>query len=259
MIITDSDAASPHSSTTKTAEAPLPALPADPVSPPPYTGPEVAFSSTQSTFILPANTKPCNFVSFSQTNTSVKGTYVLDPSLELPTEWLPPLPEDETEETRSNFLAKTENGSVVSDVYLLEKPPLKGRKKVVMNASSNNGSVATYIHREGSSPPFILNASSPYGGVAVRIPRSFKGSITASTKHGHVSMSDAVSAQASLVSDLQGVRRIFVGDLSTRNEETDDVMILESVNGSVKISFEDEDFTNRIVKSVGGLLGRLFG
>ncbi|KAF9072287.1 hypothetical protein BDP27DRAFT_1361133 [Rhodocollybia butyracea] len=208
MIVTDASVEKPDSSMNK-SEAPLPALPTD-----------------QAPFVLPANVKPSNFLSFTQKHNSVKGTFVLDPSLEIPSDWLPPLPEEETEETRSNLYAKSEHGN----------------------------------HREGPSPPFALNANAPRGNVTVRIPRSYKGSITASTKYGRVSMSDGVSGQASVFSDLQGVKRVFVGDITARSDQTDDAMVLDTEHGCVRISFEDEDFGGiRMPKSVTGLFSRLFG
>lgn len=258
MIVTDASVEKPDSSMNK-SEAPLPALPTDQdtTSPPPYTNSEPS-SSSQAPFVLPANVKPSNFLSFTQTHNSIKGTHIIDSSLDVPSDWLPPLPEEETEETRRNFYAKSEHGNVTSELYLLNKLVLKGRKKVLMNVSSTYGSVSVSIHREGPFPPCTLHASSSYGNVTVRIPRSFKGSITAGTKHGRVSISDAVSGQASVFSDFQGAKRIFVGDLSARNELMDDMMVLDSDYGGVRVSFDDEDSAGRISKSITGLFSRLF-
>jgi len=260
MIVTDASVEKPDSSMNK-SEAPLPALPTDQdtTSPPPYTNSEPS-SSSQAPFVLPANVKPSNFLSFTQKHNSVKGTFVLDPSLEIPSDWLPPLPEEETEETRSNLYAKSEHGNVTLELYLLDRPILKSQKKVLMNTLSTYGSASVHIHREGPSPPFALNANAPRGNVTVRIPRSYKGSITASTKYGRVSMSDGVSGQASVFSDLQGVKRVFVGDITARSDQTDDAMVLDTEHGCVRISFEDEDFGGiRMPKSVTGLFSRLFG
>jgi len=260
MIVTDSDTniAVFDSPEKKSAQVPLQALPSDQdAAPPPYTSSDPS-SSIQ--FVLPENTKPSNFASFSQKHKSVKGTYILDPSQEVPSDWLPPLPEGETEKTRSNFHAHSVHGSVTSDLYLLNKPILRDRKKVLLSVSSKHSPVSMSIHRDGPSPPFVLKASSKHASVTVKIPRSFKGSVTAIINHGRVSMSDAVSAQASVFSDVNGVKRFFVGDLNTRNEAADDEMFLENVHGSIKISFDDEDHMPGVaVKSAKGIFSRMFG
>ncbi|KAF9072283.1 hypothetical protein BDP27DRAFT_1320678 [Rhodocollybia butyracea] len=202
----------------------------DPTSPPPYTNSEPS-SSSQAPFVLPANAKPCNFVILTQKRSPLKGTYILDPSLDIPSAWLPPLPEDETEETRSNFYAKSEHGDVASELYLLDKPILRGRKKVLLNVLSGKGTAS--VHIEGPSPPFTLHSHSNYllGGILVKIPRSFKGSITVGTKDGPVLMSDAISSQASVFNDA---------------------MVLNNESGCATISFEDEDFVG---KDTGCLVG----
>ncbi|KAF9065334.1 hypothetical protein BDP27DRAFT_1424893 [Rhodocollybia butyracea] len=177
-------------------------------------------------------------------NNAIEGTYILDPSLEIPSAWLPPLPEEETEGTRSNFYAKSEFGRVTSELYLLDRPILRRRKKVLLNISSPCWTTRVHIHREGPSPPFTLHSHSTslLGDITVKIPRSFKGSITAGTKHGRVLMSDAISNQASVFSDLLGVKRLYVGDIAAINDEIDDAMVLDNERGCARISFEDEDF-----------------
>ncbi|KAF9072289.1 hypothetical protein BDP27DRAFT_1418200 [Rhodocollybia butyracea] len=241
MIVTDSDTniAVFDSPEKKSAQVPLQALPSDQdAAPPPYTSSDPS-SSIQ--FVLPENTKPSNFASFSQKHKSVKGTYILDPSQEVPSDWLPPLPEGETEKNS-------------------HKPILRDRKKVLLSVSSKHSPVSMSIHRDGPSPPFVLKASSKHANVTVKIPRSFKGSVTAIINHGRVSMSDAVSAQASVFSDVNGVKRFFVGDLNTRNVAADDEMFLENVHGSIKISFDDEDHMPGVaVKSAKGIFSRMFG
>ncbi|KAF9072288.1 hypothetical protein BDP27DRAFT_1361134 [Rhodocollybia butyracea] len=252
MIVTDP----PDSPIKKSSETSPPDQLQDAPSPPPYTS--LASPSTQIPFVLPQNIKPSNFLSFTEAYNSIEGTHVIDSSLDIPSEWLPPLPEGEAEETRSNFYAKSAYGNVTSELYLLDKPVLKGRRKLLMNVSSTHASVSVCIHREGLSPPYNLNASSSYGNVTVRIPRSFKGLISASTKYGRVLMSDAVSGQAlSVFSGLQGVKRIFIGDLSARNELMDDVIVLDSWSGTVKLFFEDEE-TSLLPTSLTGLFSRFF-
>lgn len=53
-------------------------------------------------------------------------------------------------------------------------------------------------------------------------------------------MSDAVSAQAVVLSTLKGTQRAYIGDLRLRKDETDDAIVLESQKGSITIHYEDE-------------------
>ncbi|KAF9072286.1 hypothetical protein BDP27DRAFT_1418197 [Rhodocollybia butyracea] len=206
-MATDSSITKSDLSMDKSTEAPLSGFPSDldaTTSPPPYSN--AASSSPPRSFMLPAKNKPCNFFAFTRTHNPLKATSVLDPSLEIPRAWLPPLLKGETEETRSNFYIKSEYGDVTLELYLLDKPIVGGRKKVLLNASSTYKSTLVHIHRDGLSPPFVLHSHStttpPVGNIIVRIPRSFKGTITAGSIHGPVSMSPAISRQAYVFSDL---------------------------------------------------------
>ncbi|KAF9072284.1 hypothetical protein BDP27DRAFT_1418195 [Rhodocollybia butyracea] len=134
-----------------------------------------------------------------------------------------------TQETRSNFYIKSEHGDVTLELYLLDKPIVGGRKKVLLNASSTYKSTSVHIHRDGPSPPFILHShsttTSKAENITVRIPRSFKGTITAGSIHGPVSMSPAISRRAYLFNDA---------------------LVLNNHHGCARISFEDEDFAVKL-------------
>ncbi|KAJ3745607.1 hypothetical protein DFH05DRAFT_1488698 [Lentinula detonsa] len=228
-------------------------------SPPPYATSDPSSSSSTRPFVPPDSVKPSNHLSLSQTHNSFRGIYVIDPSLEIPHEYLPPLPDGETENSRSNFYAKSTHGNVSVDLYLLDKPINKPKRKILLNTSSEHGSVYTTIRRGDKVPSFELNSSSKNGNVIVKIPRSFRGPVTGTTIHGRITMSDDVSAQAMVFSEVHGVKRIFIGDMSTRNEENDDSVILETKHGSVRIYYEDEDSTPPVVKSVKGFWSRIVG
>ncbi|KAE9401093.1 hypothetical protein BT96DRAFT_856813 [Gymnopus androsaceus JB14] len=216
-------------------------------SPPPYVPSNPSSSSTSRLALPPL--KPSNYISILEKNHSARGTFIIDPSLAIPSEYLPPLPEGESEDTRSNLHCKSHNGSVSADVYLLDKLVIEPRKKVILNTISLNGSVSNIIHREGSYPPFSLTSSSRDGSVSVKLPRSYQGSLTASTKDGRVRMSPAVSAQATVFSTVNGTQKAYIGDLSVRKNDTDDVVLLETRDGNITIQYEDE------MPTTGGLAG----
>ncbi|KIK60380.1 hypothetical protein GYMLUDRAFT_261380 [Collybiopsis luxurians FD-317 M1] len=235
----------------------LPDLPSKDNSPPPYAPSDPSSSSSVPPFAPPDGIQPSNYVSLNQNHHSVEGTYLLDPSLEIPNEFLAPLPDGiESEDSRSNFYGSSNHGNVSAMLYLLNKPMHKSRNKVLLNTCSTHGTVSTCVRRGGLLPAFDLKSKTQNGNVLVKIPRTYRGMITGTTKHGRVWMSDAVSAQAVVFSDVEGTKRIFVGDFKARNDETDDSMVLETVHGIVMIYFENEDLTHPVVKKMKGLLNK---
>ncbi|KAJ3769905.1 hypothetical protein FB446DRAFT_790942 [Lentinula raphanica] len=203
-------------------------------------------SSLSRPFILPDSVKPSNHLSLSQTHDYIRGTSFIDPSLEIPNEYLPPLAADETKYTRN--------------LYLLDDPTNAGlKKKVLLCTSSAYGFVYTTIRRADTHPSFELKSGSTYGAVNVKIPRSFRGPVTGTTVHGSIVMSNTVSSQAMVFSDVLGVKQMFIGDMSTRNEGIDDTLFLESTHGNIRIYFKDEDLTSPIVKSMKSIWSGMFG
>jgi hypothetical protein len=228
-------------------------------SPPPYYSSDPSSSSSTPAFVPPDSVKPSNYLFLSRSHASLVGTYVIDPSLEIPSDFLVPLPEGESEETRRNLYAKTTHASATVDLYLLDKPLPKSQGKVLLTTSSAHGNVYTYIHRADSSPAFSLKSSTKHAFLLVKIPRSFRGIVTGNVAHGRFWMSEAVSAQATIFSEVEGIKRVFLGDLSARNDETDDSMELANVHGNISIYFEDEDTTPAAVKSLKGFWKRITG
>ncbi|KIK60378.1 hypothetical protein GYMLUDRAFT_97115 [Collybiopsis luxurians FD-317 M1] len=241
--------------TKESPENSLDNVPAKDNTPPPYAPFDPSPSSSAPPFAPPADLKPSNYILLDQDHRSIQGSYLLDPSLEIPNEFLAPLPDGLSEDRRSNFHASSKHENVSAILYLLNKPMHKSRNKVILNTSSPHGTVSTCIRREGLLPAFDLKSESRNEDVIVKIPRTYRGMIAGTTKNGRIWMSDAVSARAVVLSDVEGsTKRIFIGDLSARNDETDDSMVLETKNGSVKVYFEDEDLTPAVVKGAKGLL-----
>ncbi|KAK7061105.1 Rho-type GTPase activating protein Rga1 [Paramarasmius palmivorus] len=183
---------------------------------------------------FPSTVKPSNYVLVHQ-RSSVDGIYGIDASLQIPDNLLPPIDPDAPEELRQNLHVASKNGSVDVEVYILpDAKPCDGRKKVVLETRSSNGA-----HRgETSNPPFALTSFSQNGSVHVRIPRSFRGTLYLSTLHGHVKLSEEVSAQASLLRDSDGTARYLIGPFE--NAEAGDEVHAESKNGSVRVMYDDE-------------------
>ncbi|KAE9401092.1 hypothetical protein BT96DRAFT_992452 [Gymnopus androsaceus JB14] len=230
------------------ADSPIKPLPDLPVeesnsliagSPPPYTPSDPSSSSSTSALTQLPSVKPSNYISILEKNHSVQTYFYPRPIASYP----------------YNLHCKSHDGSVSVDVYLLDKPLIEPRKKVILNTVSLDGSVSNVIHREGSYPPFSLTSFSHDGSVSVKLPRSYQGSLTASTKDGRVRMSPAVSAQATVFSTVNGTQKAYIGDLSVRKNDTDDVVLLETRDGNITIQYEDEMLTSG---GVAGFFSSLF-
>lgn len=279
MIVTEANDAKAGTSTSKDVEIlapPKPGESSDPIRddpPPTYTDipepndtvPDVAPPSplpratprrTSSGFSgLPAQ-RPTNFVSVSKVSGSVKGTWVVDPAIVIPTPLLPALYPGETEATRRNFFLKTNNGAIVAEVTMIPRALAKdGRQRVTFGASTLNGAVRFTFHEaktdEVPAPPrmpFKLAAESLNGAISVTIPRSFRGIIFGATFNGSVKLSDAVNAQV-MYEKADGMgRRIFVGDFdqddfAEGNEWLGDEVDAKTKSGNIKIRYEDEGET----------------
>ncbi len=61
---------------------------------------------------------------FSRSDSSIKGTFTVNPFLKIPAEILPPLRRNETEVDRKNLRLEVENGGIDVDLYIVGEPPL---------------------------------------------------------------------------------------------------------------------------------------
>ncbi len=117
--------------------------------------------------------------------------------------------------------------------------------------------------------PFLqIEARGHNGAITVSIPRSFRGQLTLHTDNGRVLLSSALAPRASMLSGLNGSHTYFVGErpdgdkwrtgTSGEGEEVDEV-ISWSKNGSVKVSYDDEDMAGAKGPGVLGSLFRAMG
>jgi hypothetical protein len=203
----------------------------------------------------------------------IKGTYVIDPSLFVPASFLAPHPESSG--PRPNLRVRTENGGIDIDVYVVlgtrpgmgARAGLKAPERVLIQAESTNGSISlrpvrptpllsprrsldasTHFQRNHTSVPLTLTATSENGGVQVFLSRNFRGVVTQVSKNGTLKTSDAMNAHVSHFSEAHGRRTLFVGDMdpalggwdASGDHWLGDTVIVESVNGPVKLGWIDE-------------------
>jgi len=243
--------------------------------PPLYTASDsqIATSSTQSPSRNLPDIKPSNFVYLSRANSSVKGTWVIDPSLSIPSSFLPPLVSGETEETRKNIFLESKNGVVDGEIFILPTSTdslsaMLHRQRVLVRGSSRNGSVTTKIHDVSSYSvgetrlPIQISCYSSNGSIHIYLPRSFQGPLSVQTHNGSLRFSEPVKQLLTPFSEMNGVQRSFLGHLDSSKWENGaewvgDELAAESKNGNVKIYFDDEGDTPFRAKSQS-FFGRIF-
>ncbi|KAG1722770.1 hypothetical protein EDB19DRAFT_1954569 [Suillus lakei] len=210
--------------------------------------------------------KPTNYLHLFNENNSVKGEYVIDPCMEIPTSLLPPLCPEESEADRKNLSLHSKNGYVNAEIWLLsardDRPfdSKKPTKRTILDVGSEHGSVTAWVQTIHGAAPFLLTISAKNGAVNVTLPRAFNGLLLLTTRHGSVSLTDTLSENCTHLSQVDLTRRYFVGDLSTVDDSdwAGDELRVEAKHGKIRVKYVEEH-TSADDSSKGGLLNRLFG
>ncbi|KAJ7751544.1 hypothetical protein DFH07DRAFT_826354 [Mycena maculata] len=248
------------------AQLPMPPLPLPTSSPTSASGPSA-----------PSNVKPTNFLSLSLDNSTIKGTYVIDPAISIPPLLLPPLAPDETEATRKNAFLHTNNGTIDVDLFVVGSggEDAKPKGKVHMLLKSSSGRINARLHASAPvRPPISLSAHSSNGSINIRVPRSFRGPVTVRTQYGSLKFAGELGAAVTTLNEVNGTHRAFIGDFSDwvggRGVHGDnkgvgedawpgDAISVETSNGSVRFQFDTPDSEMRALgEGKGeGFFGRL--
>ncbi|KAG2140684.1 hypothetical protein DEU56DRAFT_289787 [Suillus clintonianus] len=226
-----------------------------------------ANASSSSTPLQPTfKSKPTNYLHLFNENSSVKGEFVIDPCMDIPTSLLPPIGPEEDEADRKNLSLHSTNGSVNAQIWLLsarDPQPFdskKPTKRTILDVGSEHGSVTVRVQTIHGAAPFLLTISARNGAVNVTLPRSFIGLLLLTNKHGSISLADNLSENCTHLSQVDSTRRYFVGDLSMVDDSgwAGDELRVEGKNGQIRVKYFEE-LTSADNTSKGGLLNRLFG
>ncbi|TDL24529.1 hypothetical protein BD410DRAFT_719430, partial [Rickenella mellea] len=228
--------------------------------PPPYTPSSTSEPSSSSTLTPERQYPPLprqNHLSISRHNASVKGTWVIDPQLQVPTAALPPLAPGVV---RKNFELQADNGSINAEVWIVSPDQGNTDKKTApatVHVKGCNGNVNVQMRH-----PFRLTVTANNGGVTVAIPRSFCGPLTTITRNGWVSIDSSLAPHVTTFSEVKGTRKCFVGDFSSSNygqeEWNGSSLEVDCHNGKIKVRYVDEVPEERQKSPTGGVFGKLF-
>ncbi|KAH0834982.1 hypothetical protein J3R83DRAFT_10697 [Lanmaoa asiatica] len=265
MIITPGDQASKRPSDSKVQTD---GDQVGPEEPPPSYSPQTEPVASGSAPSLPPHsgaykTKPTNFLVLSNDHNTIRGEFVIDPSIRIPSAMLPPLSEDETEADRKNLCLRSKFNSVHAEIWLLGSPRdsvigAHKPRRTTIALTAEHGSIRTQVQTLDGAAPFSLTASSSHGAIRLAIPRSFQGLLSLSTRHGSISPSDSLVQNATQLSQVGTIRRYFVGDFQSLGEDEwqGDQVEIDAPHGSIRVKYVDEVAEGQGKK---GLFSRLFG
>jgi hypothetical protein len=151
-----------------------------------------------------------NYTHIDRQNGKIRGVYVIDPSLVIPDSLLPPLEEGQTD--RPNLVLKGHQNSIDVDVHLVLPADAKNiPERVIIEITNHYESTTVRLHN--TLPiPVTLKVVSEYRYASLYLPRSFRGLVIQTIKHGKITFSDATKHTARTFSEVDGKSISFIGD-----------------------------------------------
>ncbi|KAG7086903.1 hypothetical protein E1B28_002821 [Marasmius oreades] len=198
---------------------------------------------------VPADSRAVNYISINKPLGSIDCTYLLDPTIHIPSSLLPKLEPGQTEDDRKNLSLKTKLGTIVANIHLLHREgSVSTTKRTTLECKTTLGTMVVKIDATPSKtrPPFHLKAQTQSGTIDLQLPRSFRGFLTITTTIGTVTLSPEVhQANRWIHTGSAGrVRRGFLGDSSSLDDVglasgswNGDEVVIETAMGSVDVSF----------------------
>lgn len=242
--------------------------------------PAYSIGSLPSTEVEEPSTPRVNYVYISETNSSARGTWTIDPDVQVPASMLMKLPDGEEE--RKNLYVFSQNGSATATVRLLSDGPSRSS----LHVESRNGSVTvkivslqpTYESRISErmltdictpaaqlsrrNQRFHLKAHSQNGWCTVYIPADFEGPVTFTTYHGWATFSNLVQQRLAHFSRADSVAKAFIGSVegsgfgtaASSSKWNGDELELHSAHGRIKVAYASE-----AAEEEGGIIASAFG
>ncbi|KAF8597980.1 hypothetical protein BDV93DRAFT_527045 [Ceratobasidium sp. AG-I] len=194
-------------------------------------------------------------------------------------------------ELRPNLMLYSMNGGVSGKVHVVTSDGVMRDSLVV--AEGYNGSVGLSVYTSPGQPLRVY-AVATNGSVNIKIPSSFQGALTAHTVNGSIKLSDGIKSKLTTFSSTPNSTRCFIGDWQASHfggppsvptpttshpgpsvltsaplnidpfqTWTGSSLYLSSANGSVSLSWEEEDvvsaLTSGFTRAVKSLINGIFG
>ncbi|KAF7985463.1 hypothetical protein HWV62_5221 [Athelia sp. TMB] len=223
--------------------------------PPPVYTPGSASNSQPPTGAM--SMRATNFLMLDRERQSIKGQYVIDPSIIIPESLLPI---NSSEGERRNVMLKSTYNPIDVDITLLNPRHPMG-KPTTLDLNSTHGSVNLKLRTmPADTPPrtpFHAAVIAKYGSATLWLPRDFQGLVSIYTLYGHVKISQQFQEHVTLRHEADHTQRLFLGDLTALQDGTvrDEVHVMAE-HGGVRVRFLDEESTDQRRK---GFLSKMFG
>ncbi|KAJ6463397.1 hypothetical protein C8R45DRAFT_841070, partial [Mycena sanguinolenta] len=181
--------------------------------------------------IAPPNIKPTNYISLTRRLGEVNGTFVLDPTLQIPLSLRNPL------RSKAHLNISVFMGEVEAVVYIVGSESLPSGDKTRIEVSARMGT--TKLHAPERRAPISVSVNSRLGETTLLLPRSFRGPLRQSNKLGEITLSPALKARAASFGN-----RLFIGEWTEEEAKAKvwpgDEAVVDSALGSIYVGYSDE-------------------
>ncbi|EJD40473.1 hypothetical protein AURDEDRAFT_170474 [Auricularia subglabra TFB-10046 SS5] len=173
-----------------------------------------------------------NHVNIAHEHPQARGTFVIDPALEVPAALLAPPKDGEEEADQPNLRMSSYYAGVEADVWVLDSDAVE-RTRLVFDAE--HGRVKIRLRSLGNRPCRV-DIRAGHAKVDIMLPRHFMGSLTAKTTHATAS----VPPRFTKLAEADGEERYYLGDVARAESIEAHIVTVTAPHGKITITFEGD-------------------
>lgn len=182
----------------------------------------------------PPSIPPTNLVHIAHEHPPTRGTFVLDPAMEVPAALLAAPTAGEEDAERPNLRMTSCYAGVDADVWVLDCSGADvKRTRLVFDAE--HGRVRVRLHSLGNRPCSI-DVRSGYSKVDLMLPREFKGRLIAKTTHAGTS----IPPRFTRLGEAEGEERYYLGDVAQAESVEAHSVTVTAPHGKITVTFEGD-------------------
>ncbi|KAK0192774.1 hypothetical protein F5146DRAFT_518437 [Armillaria mellea] len=197
----------------------------------------------------PPPRQPGNFMTIIRDSGPIKQSFLIDPTLSVPSELLPTLTPSEQGAggTRNNLNLETKYGEIDADIEVMKstrptriRVDVRSRGDVVIRLRLPGTVSAGDLNRPG--PLCTIDICATSGNIYLLIPKKRLVGKLVATARGDVTPSPTLLKDLSQFNEKGKRREYFIGDCNMWSEGMGDVINLEAMAGQVLVQYNDEPF-----------------
>lgn len=216
--------------------------------------------------------RPVNNLYICESQTAIKGNWIVDPNIVTPKLLMPEVPEGERLE---NLHLEGCYSSVKARLSLVSDTETKS----YLYAGSTHGNVTIHIVSDASqgnedrhdflssqdhrlNQSFHLKLVNHYASITVYIPRDFRGPVSFENQMGSTNFSEAVTQHLRHLGKQNGIGKVFIGDIKDFGEADSepwqgDEMVIRNEYARIRVYYADE--ASPPSSGLKGFIGSIFG